>query len=110
MFICVAMYVCQGKAMLAYTTHLPWKQEENERLRGEGDQIKFIDLTFESCRIQESKKEARQSTNLTLQGRRIKWIRLHICLRQNLPVGNLFMPLQDNHRHMTISSSCKSYI
>ena len=68
MFICVAMYVCQGKAMLAYTTHLPWKQEENERLRGEGDQIKFIDLTFESCRTQESKKEARQSTNLTLQG------------------------------------------
>ena len=33
--------------MMAYTKPQQWKKEESERLRGEGDQIKFIDLRFE---------------------------------------------------------------
>ena len=32
--------------MVAYTKHQQRKEEENERLRGERDQIKFIDLGF----------------------------------------------------------------
>ena len=32
------------------------KKEESDRLRGEGDKLKFIDLRFESCRIQERRK------------------------------------------------------
>ena len=28
-----------------------WKKEESERLRGERDQIKFIDLGFERCQV-----------------------------------------------------------
>ena len=38
---------CRGKAMVAYTKPQKWKKEEDERLRGERDQIKFIDLRFE---------------------------------------------------------------
>ena len=33
--------------MVAYTTPQQKKKEESERLRGERDQIKFIDLGFE---------------------------------------------------------------
>ena len=33
--------------MVAYTNPQQRKKEESERLRGEGDQIKFIDLRFE---------------------------------------------------------------
>ena len=33
--------------MVAYKKPQQWKKEESERLRGEEDQIKFIDLTFE---------------------------------------------------------------
>ena len=33
--------------MVAYTKPPQMKEEESERLRGEGDQIKFIDLRFE---------------------------------------------------------------
>ena len=36
-----------GKAMVAYTMPQQRKQNEIERLRGERDQIKFIDLGFE---------------------------------------------------------------
>ena len=34
--------------MVAYTKPQPRKKEESERLRGEGDQIKFIDLRFDT--------------------------------------------------------------
>ena len=41
-----------GKAMVAYTTHQHRKKKErSERLRGERDQIKFIDLGFEICQV-----------------------------------------------------------
>ena len=33
--------------MVAYTKHQQWKKEESERLRGERDQVKFVDLRFE---------------------------------------------------------------
>ena len=33
--------------MATYTKPQQWKKEESERLRGEGDQIKFIDPRFE---------------------------------------------------------------
>ena len=35
---------CWGKAMVAYTMPQQRKKEESERLRGERDQVKFIDL------------------------------------------------------------------
>ena len=37
--------------MLAYTMPQPRKKEESERLRGERDQIKFIDLGFERWQV-----------------------------------------------------------
>ena len=47
---CIAAFfsgLCWGKAMVAYTKPQQRKKEENERLRVERDQIKFIDLRFE---------------------------------------------------------------
>ena len=38
--------LCRGKAMVAYTKTQQRKKEESERLRGEIDHIKFIDLRF----------------------------------------------------------------
>ena len=35
--------------MVAYTKPRQRKKEESERLRGEKDQIKFIDFGFERC-------------------------------------------------------------
>ena len=35
--------------MVAYTKPHHRKKEESEKLRGERDQIKFIDLRFERC-------------------------------------------------------------
>ena len=37
--------------MVAYTKPQQRKKEESEQLRGERDQIKFIDLRFESWRV-----------------------------------------------------------
>ena len=37
--------------MVAYTKPQERKQEESERLRGEEDQIKFIDLIFERWQV-----------------------------------------------------------
>ena len=43
--------LCWGKAMVAYTKPQQWKKEESERLRGERDKIKFIDLGFERWQV-----------------------------------------------------------
>ena len=51
--------------MVAYTKPQQRKKEESERLRGEGDQIKFIDLRFERWQVVIFKK-ARRSTNCML--------------------------------------------
>ena len=43
--------LCWGKAMVAHTMPQQRKKEESEWLRGEGDQIKFIDLGFERWQV-----------------------------------------------------------
>ena len=40
--------LCWGKAMVAYTMRQQRKKEESKRIRGEGEKIKFIDLSFEN--------------------------------------------------------------
>ena len=37
--------------MVVYTKPQQRKKEESERLRGEGDQVKFIDLGFERWQV-----------------------------------------------------------
>ena len=59
------------KATLAYTKLQKRKKEESERITGERDKIKLIDLRFEkmvSCRIQESKTKTRRSINCMFLG------------------------------------------
>ena len=46
--------------MVAYTKPQQRKKEESERLRGEGDQIKFIDLRFERWRAVGFRKARRR--------------------------------------------------
>ena len=48
--------------MVAYTKPQQWKKEESESLRGELDQIKFIDLRFERWQVVRFKK-VRRSIN-----------------------------------------------
>ena len=43
--------LCQGKAMVAYSRPQQRKEEEGEWLRGERDQIKFIELRFEKIML-----------------------------------------------------------
>ena len=51
-----------GKAMMAYTKPYSqqWKKEEDERLRGEGDQIKFIDFRYERWQVVGFRKARRR--------------------------------------------------
>ena len=46
--------------MAAYTKPQQRKREENERQRGESDQIKFIDLRFERWQVVRFRKARRQ--------------------------------------------------
>ena len=46
--------------MVAYTKPQQRKKEEREKLRGESDQIKFIDLRFEKWQIVRFRKVRRQ--------------------------------------------------
>ena len=46
--------------MVAYTKSKQRKKEESERLRGEIDQIKFIDLRFERWQILRFRKARRR--------------------------------------------------
>ena len=43
--------LCLGKAIVAYTKPRQWKKEESERLGGERDHVKFIDLRFERGQV-----------------------------------------------------------
>ena len=52
--------LCWGKAMVAYTKLQQGKKEESERLRGERDQIKFIDLRFEGWQVVRFRKARRK--------------------------------------------------
>ena len=45
---------------MAYTKPHQRKKEENERLRGVGDQIKFIDLRFERWQVVGFRKARRR--------------------------------------------------
>ena len=53
--VCVCVFfseLCWGKTMVAYTMPQQRKKKErSERLKGERDQIKFIDLGFEICQV-----------------------------------------------------------
>ena len=49
--------LCWEKAMVAYTMPQQRMKEESKRLRGEGDQIKFIDLRSDRCQVVVSGKE-----------------------------------------------------
>ena len=46
--------------MVAYTKPQQRKKEESKRLRGEGDQIKFIDLRFDRWQILRFRKARRR--------------------------------------------------
>ena len=46
--------------MVAYTEPQQRKKEESKKLRGERDQIKFIDLRFERCQLVGLKKARRR--------------------------------------------------
>ena len=43
--------LCWGKTMVDYAKPQQRKKEESEGLRGEGDQIKLIDLRFECWQV-----------------------------------------------------------
>ena len=43
--------LCWGKVMVAYIKPQQRKKKESEKLRGEEDEIKFIDLRFERERV-----------------------------------------------------------
>ena len=65
--ICLIVYtvlffseLCWGKAMVAYTKPQQRKIEESEWLKGERDQIKFIDLGFERWQVVRCWKARRQ--------------------------------------------------
>ena len=52
MYAFVFSELCRGKAMVAYTIPQQRKKKErSEQLRGERDQIKFIDFGFERWQI-----------------------------------------------------------
>ena len=46
--------------MVAHTKPQQRKKEESERLRGEGDKIKFIDLRFERWQVVRFRKARRR--------------------------------------------------
>ena len=48
--------------MVAYTRPQQRKKEKSERLRGERDQIKFIDLRFERWQVLDSGKDEESKT------------------------------------------------
>ena len=51
--------LCLGKVIVAYTKPQQRKKEESKRLRGERDQVKFIDLRLERWQVVRS-REARR--------------------------------------------------
>ena len=46
--------------MVAYKMPQQWKKEESEQLRGERDQMKFIDLRFERWQVAIFRKARRR--------------------------------------------------
>ena len=56
--------------MATYTKPQQWKKEKSERLRGERDQIKFIDFRFERWQVVRFRKQEEGKTfhKLHVQG------------------------------------------
>ena len=56
--------------MTTYTKPQQWKKEKSERLRGERDQIKFIDFRFERWQVVRFRKQEEGKTfhKLHVQG------------------------------------------
>ena len=52
--------LCCGNILVAYTKPQQRKKEESDRLRGERDQIKFIDLRFARWKVVGFRKATRQ--------------------------------------------------
>ena len=52
--------LCWGKIMVAYTKPQQRKKEESESLRGERDQLKFIDLRLERLQVVRFRKARRR--------------------------------------------------
>ena len=50
------------KGMVACTKPQQWKEEESERLRGEGDQAKFVDLRLERWQVVNSREQEEGKT------------------------------------------------
>ena len=63
-----------GKAMVAYAKPQR-RKKESERLRGEGDQIKLIDLRFERWQVVRFRKARRRQYILRMNGD--LWDRVH---------------------------------
>ena len=62
-FMCVVFFFNEfscGRSMVAYTKPQQRKKEESGRLRGERDQIKFIDLRFERWQVVRFRKARRK--------------------------------------------------
>ena len=55
--------ICWRKAMVAYTMPQQRKKEESERLKGERDQVQFIDLGFNRWKVVRFRK-ARERQNV----------------------------------------------
>ena len=53
--------------MVAYTKPQQRKKEESERLRGERDQIKFIDLKFERWQVVGFRKERTRQMQIVVR-------------------------------------------
>ena len=58
--LCFFRKLYGGKVMAAYTKLQQKKKEESEQLRGERDQIKYIDLRFERWQIVGLRKARRR--------------------------------------------------
>ena len=56
---CFLIELCWGRAKVAYTKPQQRKKEESERLTGQRDQIKFIDLRFERWQVVGFRKAGR---------------------------------------------------
>ena len=64
---------CWGQAMVTYTIPKQRKKEESERLGGERDQIKFIDVGFERWQAVRYRKARRKQDVLQVACSRDEW-------------------------------------
>ena len=66
--------------MVAYTKPQQWKKEESERLRGDTDQIRFIDLRFKRWQVVRIRKARRSFLCLFLY-LFLSYFEFILCLR-----------------------------